>query len=55
MKKLIFILLLLFLVSGFAFGAVYSVSTPTQFQSALTASQANGEDDYIMVEPGNIT
>ncbi len=56
-KKLIFILILLFAVVSFAFGAVYSVSTPAQFQGALTASQANGQDDYITVEAGtyNIT
>ena len=39
------------------FGATFNVSTPAQFQTALTAAQSNGQDDVINVEAGtyNIT
>lgn len=43
------------LTIAFAFdsqAAVFTVSTATEFQSALTAAQSNGEDDEIELMPG---
>jgi hypothetical protein len=46
------IVLILFLLFGFsvAEGAVFDVSTPTEFQNALTEAQSNGENDVINVQ-----
>lgn len=50
-------LLFLGTLAGVSMGAVFNVSTPTEFQNALTTAQSNGEDDTIIVAPGvyNIT
>ncbi|HSG57999.1 MAG TPA: hypothetical protein VLA06_00575, partial [Woeseiaceae bacterium] len=37
----------------FAQAATFNVSTPAEFQAALTAAQANGENDVINVAAGN--
>jgi|Deesub1362A_J573_1020465.scaffolds.fasta_scaffold01867_4 hypothetical protein len=42
-------------VYGQAEGAIFNVSTPAEFQDALTTAQSNGEDDTIYVAPGTYT
>ncbi len=59
MKRYIFtiLLLLVFGLVPYAEAADFYVSTPDEFQNALTEAQSNGEDDTIYVAPGtyNIT
>jgi hypothetical protein len=49
---LLITLLLLYVLGSQAYGAVFNVSNPAQFQDALTIAQGNGEDDTINVAPG---
>jgi len=53
MRKLIFLLLMIVLVTGTSMGATHSVFNVTQFQNALTTAESNNEDDTIIVASGN--
>jgi len=44
------ILLLLYILGSQAYGAVFNVSNPAQFQDALTTAQSNAQDDTINVQ-----
>ena len=56
MKKNIFgcftFVVVLFLLSGLSFAQTFCVSDPTEFQTALTTAQSNGEDDTIQIVQG---
>ncbi len=52
MKNRLFIVALAAVVGSAASAATFDVSTPTEFQNALTTAQANGEDDVINVQAG---
>ena len=49
--------LVVFFTTNVAFGETFNVTTPEEFQNALTIAQSNGEDDIINVAAGtyNIT
>jgi hypothetical protein len=49
MKNFLFTLIFLILTLGFALGATFNVTNVTDFQTALTTAQNNGEDDVINV------
>ncbi len=46
------VLSLMLFASSAASAATFCVSTPTEFQTALTTAQSNGQNDVILVEPG---
>ncbi|MDJ0710678.1 MAG: outer membrane beta-barrel protein [Woeseiaceae bacterium] len=52
MKIRLLIVALAAVVGSAASAATFDVSTPTEFQNALTTAQANGEDDTINVQAG---
>jgi uncharacterized repeat protein (TIGR01451 family) len=52
MKSKLFIVALAAVATSAASAATFDVSTPTEFQNALTTAQANGEDDTINVLAG---
>jgi len=53
MRKTSFIVLMyLLLLSGSVYGAVFNVTNPSEFQTALTTAQANNENDTINVAAG---
>ena len=50
--KTIFVMVSLAFLAGSSWGAVFCVSTATEFQDALTVAETNGEDDIIKVVRG---
>ena len=56
-KLLFLVFLVAFLANNVAFGETFYVTTPEEFQYALTIAESNGEDDIINVAEGtyNIT
>jgi len=56
-RLLFLVFLVAFLASNVAFGETFNVTSPEEFQSALTIAESNGEDDVINVAAGtyNIT
>jgi len=56
-RLLFLVFLVALLATNVAFGETFNVTSPEEFQSALTIAQSNGEDDTINVAAGtyNIT
>ena len=56
-KLLFLVFLIAFLANNVVFGETFNVTTPEEFQYALTIAESNGEDDIINVAEGtyNIT
>jgi len=53
-RLLFLVFLVALLATNLVFGKTFNVTTPVQFQSALTEAQSNGEDDTINVAEGHI-
>ncbi|CAD7772099.1 hypothetical protein BLFGPEAP_00714 [Candidatus Methanoperedenaceae archaeon GB50] len=51
-RLLFLVFLVAFLATNVAFGKTFNVTSPEEFQSALTIAQSNGQDDTINVAEG---
>ena len=51
-QSVVVLAILTFTIAAVAQGAVFNVSTPAEFQSALTTASSNGEDDTVNVASG---